>query len=153
MAHAFLRRVALGSLAFGCTVALAALTGCKAGESGPPSPVVHPLTPQTRIRDHAQRLSDGIARYREVKGSKLPMDVRELTLTLSRDGQSCFTENLKDHWFHPYAYSPVDERSGTFVLASAGQNGQLGDADDLRVERGPGDPRVRTYGWTWHDGE
>ena len=57
------------------------------------------------------------------------------------------------HWYHPYAYVRLDDASGRFALVSAGPNGTLGDGDDLRVDRGPGDPRVRTYGFTWHQGE
>jgi hypothetical protein len=118
--------------------------------SQPVAPVVHPLTAGERIVDHAQRLADGIARYREVMGQTLPQHVRDLTLTIARDGKPCFTEIVKDHWFHPYSYAPLDLANGVFVLQSAGPNSQFGDADDLRIERGPGDPRVRTYGWTYH---
>ena len=75
-----------------------------------------------------------------------------MALAIARDGESCFTEVLKDHWWHPYAYAPIDV-GGNFELVSAGPNGLLGDGDDLRVRRGPGDARVRTYGYTWHQGE
>ena len=88
-----------------------------------------------------------------MKGATLPSSLRELSLTIGLDGTSCFTENLKDHWFHPYAFAPVDPNAGTFQLASAGPNGQFGDGDDLQTTRGPGDARVRTYGYTLHSGE
>ena len=136
-------------------VAALALAGCTTGVNtrGPTTEVYHPLDPNTRINDHAQRLADGVARWREVKGGGLPLSVRDLALTMAADGQSCFTEILKDHWYHPYAYVRLDDASGQFALVSAGPNGTLGDGDDLRVARGPGDPRVRTYGYTWHQGE
>lgn len=119
----------------------------------PTTAVSHPLDAPTRLNDHATRLADGIARYREVMGSEMPASIRDLSLTVGRDGKSCFTENLKDQWFHPYAYSPVSDAAGTFQLASAGPDGQFGSGDDLQVSRGPGDPRMRTYGYTYHDGE
>jgi hypothetical protein len=129
--------------------AVPALCGCHV-TSQPVAPVIHPLTAEQRIVDHSARLSDGVARYREVKGAQMPDAIRDLTLTIAADGKPCFTEIIKDHWFHPYSYAPLDASRGTFVLQSAGANSQFGDADDLRIERGPGDPRVRTYGWTPH---
>jgi hypothetical protein len=137
------------------SAALAALLGgcTSGGYASPTTGVEHPLDPQPRLDDHAQRLADGIARWREVRGQRLPGSVRDLALTIALDGEPCFTEILKDHWEHPYAYSPIDDASGRFQLASAGPNGQFGDGDDLRTERFPGDPRVRTYGFTWHVGE
>ena len=136
-------------------VAVLALAACTSGVNthSPTTEVYHPLDPVTRINDHAQRLADGIARWREVKGGGLPLSIRDLALTMAADGQSCFTEILKDHWYHPYAYVRLDDQRGTFSLVSAGPNGALGDGDDLQVQRGPGDPRVRTYGYTWHMGE
>ena len=134
-------------------VALAS-AGCTSGLGGSPTTSVqHALDPHPRLDDHAQRLADGVARWREVRGPSLPGSQRDLALTIAADGQPCFTEILKDHWAHPYAYSPIEPGSGRFLLASAGANGQFGDGDDLRVERHPGDPRVRTYGFTWHPGE
>lgn len=131
--------------------------GCSSSPGGdyasPTTEVEHPLDPRPRLDDHAQRLADGIARFREVKGPRLPLTVRDLALTMAADGESCFTEILKDHWYHPYSYSPVDDASGRFLLISAGPDGQFGDGDDVRAERGPGDPRVRTYGFTWRQGE
>ena len=118
----------------------------------PTTEISHSLGAQERINDHAQRLADGVARYLEVKGHT-PLTQRDMALAISVDGQPCFMEVLKDHWWHPYAYAPLSESSGRFQLVSAGPNGLLGDGDDLRVERGPGDPRVRTYGFTWHQGE
>lgn len=119
----------------------------------PTTEVSHPLPAGPRLADHATRVADGIARFREVKGAALPASLRDLSMTIGLDGTSCFSENLKDHWFHPYAYAPISAASGTFQLATAGQNGQFGDGDDLQVSRGPGDPRVRTYGYTLHAGE
>jgi hypothetical protein len=119
----------------------------------PTTEVSHDLSARQRIDDHAARLGDGIARFREVKGDVLPQTLRELALTMAADGRPCFTEILKDHWFQPYAYSPLDERSGRFQLASAGPNGQFGDGDDLTATGQPGDPRTETYGFTRHSGE
>jgi hypothetical protein len=119
----------------------------------PTTEVNHPLSPRQRIDDHAARLADGVARWREVKGGGMPQSLRDLTLTLAADGRPCFSEVLKDHWFQPYAYTVLDERGGRFQLASAGQNGRFGDGDDLTATRGPGDPRVETYGFTAHAGE
>ena len=111
----------------------------------PTTEISHTLGPQERINDHAQRLADGVARYREVKGH-MPLTQRDMALAIAADGQPCFTEILKDHWWHPYAYAPLSEAGGRFQLVSAGPDGLLGDGDDLRVERGP-------YGYTWHQGE
>ncbi len=119
----------------------------------PTTELEHPLDARARIEDHAQRLADGIARYREATGGRMPQTQRDLALQMASDGAPCFTEILKDHWFQPYAYMVTDESRGQFALVSAGANGLLGDGDDLRVDRGPGDPRVRTYGFTWHAGE
>ena len=143
------------------------LAGCSGGMALPPPPVVptpaanrapttavnHPLSARQRIDDHAARLADGVARYREVSGSAMPQSMRDLAITMGADGRPCFTEILKDHWFQPYAYSVVDERSGRFQLTSAGANGQFGDGDDLTAVRGPGDARVETYGFTARAGE
>jgi hypothetical protein len=132
----------------------AALAGCAQFTSGasPTTPVSQPLDAQVRITDHAQRLADGVARYRDATGGRMPLTMRDLALQIAPDGQPCFTEVLKDHWFQPYAYSVTSEAAGTFSLVSAGANGALGDGDDLRIDRGPGDPRVRTYGYTPHVG-
>jgi hypothetical protein len=140
---------------FAAAGVLVTLAACTSGANtrSPTTEVYHPLDPNARINDHAQRLADGVARWREVKQGGLPLNLRDLALTMAADGEPCFTEILKDHWYHPYAYVRLDERSGRFALVSAGQNGGLGDGDDLHVERGPGDPRVRTYGYTWHMGE
>lgn len=119
----------------------------------PTTEISHPLDAWTRLNDHATRLADGIARYREVMGAEMPASLRDLALTVGRDGTSCFTENLKDQWFRPYAYSSTNDAAGTFQLASAGPDGQFGTGDDLQLSRGPGDPRMRTYGYTYHDGE
>lgn len=119
----------------------------------PTTEIDHPLGPQARIDDHATRLADGVARYREATGGRMPQSQRDLALQMATDGMPCFTEVLKDHWFQPYAYMVTDEASGRFALVSAGADGLLGDGDDLRADRGPGDPRVRTYGFTWHPGE
>ena len=119
----------------------------------PTTEVSHPLGAWDRLNDHTIRVADGIARYREVQGAAMPASLRDLSLTIGLDGQSCFTENLKDHWFHPYAYAPINAAAGTFTLASAGPDGQFGTRDDLSAQRGPGDPRMRTYGYTLHAGE
>lgn len=132
--------------------ALALVLAACAGRT-PTTEVNHPLGASARLSDHAARVADGIARYREVKGATMPATLRELTLTIGADGSSCLTENLKDHWFHPYAYAPLDANAGTFQLASAGPDGQFGTGDDLTATRGPGDPRVNTYGYTLHAGE
>ena len=142
----FVLTVGAGSLLSACS----ALSGSDTSKT-PTTEMSHPLDPQQRINDHAQRLADGIARYLEVKGHT-PLTQRDLALAIANDGQPCFTEILKDHWWHPYAYAPLDTR-GRFQLVSAGPNGLLGDGDDLRVDRGPGDASVRTYGYSWHPGE
>jgi len=134
------------------TPVLALVLAACAGRT-PTTEVNHPLGASARLADHATRVGDGIARYREVKGATLPATLRELSLTMGVDGSSCFTENLKDHWFHPYAFAPVDAGSGRFQLASAGPDGQFGTGDDLQATRGPGDPRMSTYGYTLHAGE
>jgi|GEM_PF-3173120 len=158
-----LRRLASG---FAPTFALV-VAGCANGPSLPPPPLVpspaanrapttdvnHPLAPRQRLDDHASRLADGIARYREVSGSALPQTLRDLAITMAADGRPCFTEVLKDHWFQPYAYTTVEPTSGRFQLTSAGPNGQFGDGDDLTVVRGPGDGRIETYGYTARAGE
>ncbi len=153
-------RSALAALAL--TLSLAACTysappppavGAPVAGYAPKTEVSHDLGARQRIEDHVARLGDGIARYREVKGERLPQTLRELSLTLAADGRPCFTEVLKDHWYQPYAFSALDERSGRFQLASAGPNGQFGDGDDLSASGGPGDPRMETYGFTRHAGE
>ena len=126
-----------------------ALAGCHV-TSQPVAPVTHPLTAGQRLYDHAERIADGVARYRDVKGAQMPENLRDLALVIARDGKPCFTEIVKDHWFKPYTFAPLDFARGTFVLQSAGPNGQFGDADDLRIERGPGDASRRTYGYTPH---
>ncbi len=134
------------------TPVLALVFAACAGRT-PTTNVNHPLGAADRLTDHTTRVADGIARYREVKGAALPASLRELSLTIGIDGTSCFTENLKDHWFHPYAFTPVNAASGTFQLVTAGPDGQFGTRDDLQLTRGPGDPRMRTYGYTLHAGE
>lgn len=119
----------------------------------PTTEVSNALGPRERLDAHASRLADGVARYREVSGGGMPQSLRDLALTMAADGRPCFTEILKDHWFQPYAYAVVDERAGRFQLASAGQNGQFGDRDDLAAVRGPGDARVETYGFTARAGQ
>lgn len=155
-----LRRLVAPSLAL-------VLAACAGAPSLPPPPLVpspvagrapttevnHPLSPRQRIDDHAARLGDGVARYREVSNAAMPQSLRDLALTMGADCRPCFTEILKDHWFQPYAYAVVDERAGRFQLTSAGPNGQFGDGDDLTAVRGPGDARVETYGFTAHAGE
>src|SRR5438093_11909262 len=116
----------------------------------PTTEVNHPLSARQRLEDHANRLADGIARYREVNGARLPGTMRELALTVAADGKPCFTEVLKDHWWQPYAYAPLDEASGRFRLASAGPNGTFGDGDDLTTVRLPGDAGVEPYGVARH---
>ena len=130
-------------------VLCAALGGCHV-TSQPVAPVTHPLSAGARLVDHAQRIADGVARYREMTGAAMPDNLRDLALVIARDGKPCFTEIVKDHWFRPYTFAPLSLERGTFVLQSAGPNGQFGDADDLRIERGPGDAAVRTYGYTTH---
>jgi hypothetical protein len=148
----------------GLLVASAALGGCNAwnamtgavGSAGsasgrsPTTEVSHPLDPRQRLDDHAARLADGVARYRDATGGRMPQTTRDLALQMANDGQPCFSEVLKDHWFQPYAYSVTSDARSTFQLVSAGANGALGDGDDLRVERGPGDAAVRRYGYTSH---
>jgi hypothetical protein len=138
-----------------CLSLLAAAPACARFTSGasPTTAVSQPLDPNQRLHDHAQRLADGVARYREATQNRMPLAMRDLALQMATDGQPCFTEQLKDHWFQPYAYSVTNEAAGTFSLVSAGPSGRLGDGDDLRVDRGPGDPRVRTYGYTMHVGQ
>lgn len=124
------------------------------GGRAPTTEIVHELGPRERLNDHASRLADGVARWREVNGgAHMPQSVRDLTLTMAADGSPCFSEVLKDHWFQPYAYSVVNEGAGQFQLASAGPNGRFGDGDDLSVVRGPGDPRTESYGYTPRAGE
>jgi hypothetical protein len=133
-------------------LAILALAGCARFSSGasPTTPVTQPLDAQARLYDHAQRLADGVARYRDATQGRMPQTMRDLALQIAADGQPCFTEQLKDHWFQPYAYAVTSEPAGTFSLVSAGPSGRLGDGDDLRIDRGPGDPSVRTYGYTFH---
>lgn len=130
----------------------AALLAACAGRT-PTTEINHPLDARARIEDHAMRLSDAVARYRAAKGATLPSTLRELALTLGVDGRPCFTENLKDFWYHPYAYAPMNAAAGSFQLASAGRDGQFGTGDDLTVTTGPGEPGVRSYGYTFHPGE
>ena len=124
------------------------------GGRAPTTSVVHELGPRDRLNDHAARLADGVARWREVNGNNvMPQSIRDLTLTMAADGRPCFSEVLKDHWFQPYAYSVVNAGAGQFQLASAGPDGRFGDGDDLSVVRGPGDARTESYGYTAHAGE
>src|SRR5947207_9897494 len=69
----------------------------------PKTAVTHDLAARQRIEDHVSRLGDGIARYREVKGERLPQTLRELALTMAADGRPCFTEGVKDLWVQPDA--------------------------------------------------
>jgi hypothetical protein len=156
-AIAVLAAVALGSAGCSGGVRLPRIPSPPAvptptAQRAPTTEVYQPLDARQRINDHASRLADGIARWREVRGQGLPQSMRDLALTTAADGRPAFTEILKDHWFQPYAYSPLDEASGRFQLASAGPNGQFGDGDDLTVTRMPGDPRIETYGFTQHPG-
>jgi hypothetical protein len=143
----------LGACASGLQAPSMPAAPATAAGHAPTTEISHDLSARQRIDDHAVRLGDGIARFREVKGDRMPQTLRELALTLAADGRPCFTEILKDHWFQPYAYSPRDERAGRFQLTSAGPNGQFGDGDDLSASGQSGDPRIETYGFTFHPGE
>ena len=135
-----------------------ALASCRGGGSAPgdrapTTTVVHELSAQARLNDHAERLSGGIARWREVFPGTMPGTMRDLALTMAADCRPCFTEVLKDQWFQPYRYAPVSDGAGTFSLTSAGRDGKFGTSDDLSTTRGPGDASLETYGFTPHANE